>query len=93
MKRCLIGKTVLDEAVKMYRERYTVTSIVRFLGIDKFMHYRTAYDIIRSDRQKLYHITRPDWLVDDPIVQEAPDGWQLDGGLRQGKWVYLDGGN
>ena len=97
MRRCLIGKTTLDKAVAMHRQRYTTTVIAKLLEIDKYMHPKTAYNIIRADRQKLYHITRPEWLEDDMIdgkldlslmVQQAPDGWFLEGDMRTGKWVF-----
>lgn len=86
--RQLIGTDTLDEAVKMYKQRIPVATIVRVLKLDTVMHYRTAYNIIKADVAGCKKATRPEWLNTQPATQFAPKGWVLvDELTKKGHWI------
>lgn len=92
-KRKLIGTSTLNAAQDLVALRIPIATIVKVLKIDAHMNYRTAYDLIRADTEKKHSATRPQWLEQTPLVQEAPDNWHLIGGLTTfGHWVYNVGG-
>ncbi len=87
-KRKLIGTSTLDKAIAKYNDHIPIASIVKVLNLD--MHYRTAFNIIKADLDGLYNVTRPEWLVESPSVQTAPDGWVLLNGMTsKGKWILF----
>lgn len=89
-QRSLLGTKMLDKAIQMHKEkRIPISTVVKVLEIDKHMHYRTAYDIIRAEIEGFSKLTRPEWLKPEPIKQTAPQGWLLKNGFGPlGYWKY-----
>ena len=87
-QRWMIGLNTLNEAVRLYKKMNPIAGIVRLLELDEVMHYKTAYNIIRADRDLQYKSTRPEWLKAEPLVQQAPEGWTLLGGVFNGHWEF-----
>ena len=89
-QRSLIGTDTLDKAKVYIQKRIPVATVIRVLDIDKYMHQRTAFDIIKADMDGNHKATRPEWLKPEPIVQQAPENWRLFAGLSS-FWVHEDG--
>ncbi len=87
--RKMLGIGTLENAKVLVAKNIPITTIVKLLGIDEYMHYRTAYDILNADSRGYEKATRPPWLADEPVAQGAPDGWFLiDGMTEEGDWIY-----
>ena len=86
-RRKLLGKNALKKAIALYQEKkIPISNIVKLLELD--MHYKTVFDIIKAEVAGCQQATQPQWLEDEPDIQEAPVGWRLNGGLPMGRWIH-----
>ena len=88
--RLMIGIKTLDKAIILSKKLIPIATIVKVFSLDDLMHYRTAYDIIKADKEGRYEISRPEWLEDEPYIQKTPEGWNLVGGIKFGHWEYKE---
>jgi len=88
--RKLIGIATLDKAKDYVEMQIPIATIVKVLGLDSGMHYRTAFDIIKADLAGAHETTRPDWLNNYPAIQTSPDNWYLQGDLKTGHWQQIN---
>lgn len=87
--RSLLGTAVLDEAKKLYSKGIPVSVIYRLLDIQG-IGYRTALNIIMADIYGFTAVSRPSWVQPTPMIQTAPQGWFLRGGMNnRGYWEYI----
>ena len=76
------GNELLDMGVPM-------TVVHKQLGLEGLWSYQSTADVFNADRLDLHSVTRPPWLVKDPVLQDTPLDWVFEGTFPYGEWIHL----
>ena len=87
-RKRLIGKNYLNKAKDMLDMGVPMSKIHKQLGLDKVWSYQSTSDILHAEKDGLESVTRPAWLLSEPLVQETPVDWQFEGTFPYGEWSY-----
>lgn len=84
-RKRLLGLNALAKGNKMLDLGVPMTKVHAELGLT--WHYQSTVTVFNADREGKHYITRPEWLQDEPTLQETPQGWRFEGVFPKGKWV------
>jgi len=84
----LIGFKALQRAQELHSMGVPYSTIHRQLGLDEHWSAASTRNIIVWDSQEAFRgATRPEWLLDQPVIQTPPVEWVFIGEFPHGAWA------
>lgn len=87
-RKKLIGRNALHQICEWRKLGVPMTVIHKRLGLNAFQSLTATNNIVIPDEEGLHSSTRPTWLQDEPLIQEAPHNIVYEGPFPNGVWVW-----
>lgn len=86
-RKKLIGRNALDTISTLRALGVPMTKIHSRLGLDKVWSLTATRIIVMAEEAEEKGSTRPLWLRDEPLIQDAPANIVYEGIFPNGQWL------
>jgi len=88
-RKRLLGLDTLNKGNELLDLGVPMSKLHLRLNLDSYWSYQSTSDIFAADRAGLHSVTRPDWLMSSPTMQETPEDWCFEGTFPYGDWRQI----
>lgn len=89
-RKRLLGLALLEEGNKLLDMGVPMTKVHSQLKLEGVWSYQSTSEVFGADRQELHSVTRPEWLQQEPALQETPTDWHFEGTFPYGEWIKAE---